>query len=94
MFLNGYVSDMGRQKLVGPMTDYLAGELRAQKSRRKWTLDEIEARSGIDRSTVERAIKGTHGVAFEVMVVFCEAMELDPRQIVADAMRSRTGKSP
>lgn len=78
---------MGRQALAGLVTDYIAGELRAQKSRRQWTFDQIADRSGVPRSTVERALKGTHGLTVEVLIPLCQAMGLDAVAILREAVK-------
>ena len=47
---SGIVSYMGRRVLTGNATRFLAGELAAQKARNGWSLDDIEARTGVPRS--------------------------------------------
>ena len=88
MFLIGYVAVVGRDALVGPATSYIAGELRAQKARLGWTLDEIEIRSGVPRTTVDRAMKGKTALAVEVLLPLCLAMGLDAASLVAAAQES------
>lgn len=76
---------MGRHALVGPATEYIAGELRAQRSRRKWTLDEIAARTGLARSTVDRSLSGSSAIAVEVLIPLCQGMDLDPVALIRAA---------
>lgn len=76
---------MGRQALVGPVTSYIAGELRAQKSRHRWSLDWISERSGLPRSTVDRALKGEVALSVEVLVPLCIAMQLDAATLLREA---------
>jgi len=82
---------MGRNALRGPVTSYVAGELRAQRSRMRWSLDYIAERSGLPRSTVDRALKGEGALAVEVLVPLCIAMQLDVASLLRDAaaLRSR-----
>ena len=68
---------MGRQKLVGPATAHIAGELRAQKARRGWTYDDLEERTGLSRSTIDRALKGNTAISIEVLIPLAAGMELD-----------------
>ena len=85
MFLTRYSSDMGRQALVGPITSHIAGELRAQKSRHRWSLDWIADRSGLPRSTVDRALKGEAAISVEVLIPLCAAMQMDAAALMRDA---------
>ena len=78
---------MGRNALIGPATDYIAGELRAQKSRKQWTFDYLEQRSGLARSTIDRALKGHGALAIEALVPLAQAMELDLAALMREAMR-------
>ena len=68
---------MGRQKSVGPATAHIAGELRAQKARRGWTYDDLEERTGLSRSTIDRALKGDTAISIEVLIPLAAGMELD-----------------
>ena len=58
----GIVAVMGRGRtvLTGKATRFIAGEMTAQKVRNGWSLDDIEARTGVPRSTVDRALDGEH----------------------------------
>lgn len=75
--------------MVGPVTAYIAAELRAQQARHQWTLDDIARRSGIARSTVARALKGESALAVEVYVPICQGMGLDPIALLTEAQRER-----
>lgn len=76
---------MGLVKKVGPATEYIAGELRAQQARNGWTLDDIAARTGVDRSTVQRALKGASAIAAEVLVALCVGMGVDLSSLMREA---------
>lgn len=78
---------MGLVKKVGPATEYIAGELRAQQARNGWTFDDIEARTGVDRSTAARALKGTSAIAAEVLVALCLGMDVDLGPLVSEASK-------
>lgn len=89
MLLIRYSGGMGKEKLVGPATQYIAGELRAQKARMGWSLDDIAARSDIARGTVDRALKGLSAIAIEIFIPLAEGMELDPISLLRDAGNAR-----
>lgn len=74
---------------MGPATEYIAGELRAQRSRQQWTLDDIVKRSGLARSTVDRALSGKSAIAVEVLIPLCRGMDLDPVKLLTEAQRAR-----
>lgn len=78
---------MGLVKKVGPVTAYIAGELRAQQARQSWTLDRIEELTGVDRSTAARAMKGQSAIAVEVLIPLCVGMGLDPVRLLDEAAR-------
>lgn len=84
-----YVACMGRTALTGPATEYIAGELRAQQARRGWTLDDIVKRTGIKRSTVDRALKGESAIAVEVIIPLCQGMGLDVARLISEAASLR-----
>lgn len=73
--------------MTGPATDYIAGELRAQKSRMKWTLDELVEMSGLARSTIDRAMKGEGGLSVETLIPLAQAMRLDVIALTREAAR-------
>ena len=83
---------MGRDALTGPVTSFIAGELRAQKGRLGWTLDEIEAQSGVPRTTADRALKGKTALAVEVLLPLCQAMGLDAAALMVAANKSLNAK--
>lgn len=62
----------------------IAGELRAQKSRHRWSLDWIADRSGLPR-TVDRALKGEAAISVEVLIPLCAAMQMDAAALMRDA---------
>lgn len=80
---------MGRQSLVGPATRFIAGELRAQQARHNWTLDNIAERTGIARSTIDRALKGKSALAVEILIPLAAGMGLDPAKLLSEAARSQ-----
>lgn len=78
---------MGQRGLTGEGTRYIAGELRAQKSRKEWSLDEIEARTGVPRSTIDRALKGDGTLAVETLISLAAGMDLDLAALVREAAK-------
>ena len=83
----GIVAVMGRGRtvLTGKATRFIAGEMTAQKVRNGWSLDDIEARTGVPRSTVDRALDGEHTLAVETLVQLCAGMGLDVVQLIRQA---------
>lgn len=75
---------MGRRQR-GPIGGYLSGELRAQKARHEWTAEGIAERAGVSVTTIDRAT-----TAGDVSVVsfceICKAMDLDPAELIAQAV--------
>ena len=80
---------MGRETLSGAATRYIAGELRAQKARMGWSLDDIAERAGVSRQTVNRALKGESAIAVEALIMLCAAMGLDVVKLVREAADKR-----
>lgn len=76
---------MGRKQLVGPATAHIAGELRAQKARRSWTYDDLEERTGLSRSTIDRALKGETAISIEVLIPLAAGMEMDLSALIDQA---------
>lgn len=72
--------------MAGPATAFVAGELRAQKARLCWTLDEIAARALVGRSTVDRALKGEAGLTVEALVQIAAAMGMDASALMREAV--------
>ena len=82
-----YDRGMGRAKLIGPATTFIAGELRAQQARKEWSLDQIAERSGVSRSTVDRALKGDSALSIETLMALCDGMGLDLVTLMVEAQR-------
>lgn len=74
---------------MGSVTLYIAGELRAQRARLGWTLDELAVRSGVPKTSVANALKPRGGITAEVMSALCGAMGMDPGKVFSDAVRAR-----
>ena len=85
LVLNG----MGREQLIGPATAYIAGELRAERARQGLTFDELAERSGVAKTTVNRALKGDTALAVEVLIPLCAALRIDLGQLLNEAARRR-----
>ena len=80
---------MGRGRLTGPATAYVAGELRAERARQGLTIDELAERSGVAKTTVNRALKGDTALAVEVLIPLCAALRIDLGQLLNEAARRR-----
>lgn len=78
---------MGQNKLVGPATTYIAGELRAQAARRDWTLDDIARETGVARSTASRYLKGASAISVEALIPLALGMGLNPVELLTEAMK-------
>jgi len=80
---------MGRERLVGPATQWIAGELRAAQARQRLTLDDIVKRTGVARSTVDRSLKGESAIAVEVLIPLCAGLSVDVGWLMSEAQRHR-----
>lgn len=78
---------MGRKQLVGPATTHIARELQAQKERQGWTYDDLEERTRLSRSTIERALKGETAISIEVLIPLAAGMELDLSALIDQASK-------
>lgn len=78
---------MGREQLIGPVTDYIAREFRAQKGRLELTNDKIAELSGVSKTTVQRAMQGKSAIAVEALVALCAALRLDVAKLVDEAQK-------
>lgn len=73
--------------MTGPVTGYIAAELRAQRARLGWSVTDLERAVQLGRGTVQRALKGSTGLAVEVFVAVARALGLDPAALLRDAVR-------
>ena len=80
---------MGHGKLDGSATRYIAGELRAQRARMGWTLDQIVELTGQTRSTVNRALVGKSAIAVEALIALCAGMQIDVVKLISEAAKHR-----
>ena len=85
MSLFRYVWGVTRTPLTGTATAYIAGELRAQLARKGWTLDDLEALTGVARSTINRALSGKGAISVEVLIQLRAGMGLDVVSLVNEA---------
>jgi len=74
---------------VGPATEYLAGELRAQRARLSLSFDDLVQRTGLPRATIFAALSGQRAIAAEVLVMLCTAMNLDAGALMSSAAQRR-----
>ena len=83
-----YARYMGSRAAIGPVTEYVAAELRAQRGRREITIDDLASRAGLSRSAVAAALKGRQAIAMEVFVALCRALDVDGAHLFAEAVRA------
>lgn len=79
---------MGSRAAIGPVTEYIAAELRAQRGRREMTIDDLAAQTGLSRSAVSAALKGRQAIAMEVFVALCRALDIDGPRLLGEAARA------
>lgn len=72
---------------MGSATSYIAGELRAQRARLAWTVEALAERSGVPKSTVDRAMRGESALSVEVLIPLCAALGLDVGELIDQAAR-------
>ena len=85
---SGIIPNMGRKKLVGPATTHIASQLHAQKERQGWTYDDLEERTGLPRSTIERTLKGDTAISVEVLIPLAAGMDLSAATLLDEAWES------
>lgn len=74
-----------RRATVGPATKYISGELRAQRARLEWTIDDIVEKTGTPRATAQRALSGESAIPAEVLVALAVGMGMDIGQLMKEA---------
>lgn len=87
---------MGSRAAIGPVTEYVAAELRAQRARREMTIDDLASRAELSRSAVAAALKGRQAIAMEAFVALCRALDVDGARLVAEAVQAEeaAGQAP
>lgn len=72
--------------MTGPITAYLAGEMRAQRG---WlvgmTVAKLAQKSGVSLATTKRALAGESALAIEAFVPLSVALGLDPGVLLDQA---------
>ena len=76
---------MGRDSLHSGVSEYIAGELRAQRARLDLTFDQVAEASGVKRGSVVRAMSGKSDIAIDVLIPLCRALRLDAGKILDEA---------
>ncbi|MCW5952478.1 MAG: helix-turn-helix transcriptional regulator, partial [Propionibacteriaceae bacterium] len=84
---------MGRKTLTGPVTEHIAGEFRAERARLDLSYSEVAEKAGVAESTVQRASRATGGLNIEAFCAICEALDLDPVEVLSKAVVSRSGSA-
>lgn len=60
----------------------IAGELRAERSRRRITFDALSARTGISKRTLIRVLNGERAINMAVLESICEALGVPPSDLI------------
>ena len=58
----------------GPASEYIAGELRAQRARLTVTFDELAEKSGVRRGTVIRSLSGDAAIVLDALIPLAMAL--------------------
>lgn len=74
--------------MVGFVTLYIAGELRAQRARLGWTMDELSLKSGVPKATVANTLKPRGAISAENLAALAGAMRMDAGAIMSDAVKA------
>lgn len=72
----------------GPATgfnSYVAAELRAERSAKKMTYDQLAARSGVNRRTMSRLLQAQRGIDTAHLASLCEALDVDVASLIERA---------
>lgn len=85
---------MGIKKLVGPITEHVAGEFRAQRARLQLTYDQEASATGLAKGTVVYALKGEQAITVEAYVVLCDALQIDAARLIDEAVEATTPTPP
>lgn len=84
---------MGTSKRqIGPVTEHVAQELRAQRARLQLSYDALAERSGVSKPTVVGCLKAERTIALEVYILLCRALGLDPARLIGQAVARDTAQ--
>lgn len=78
----GTMMCMGRQRLNGPVTQYVAASLEATRIQHGLTYDAVVEASGLSKSVVVYSLKGRQGVTVDAYVMLCDALSIDPGELL------------
>jgi len=79
---------------VGSATQYVAGELRAQRARLGWTFDVLARQSGVPRTTAANALAGRREIDAETLIALCSCMGIDPGTLLNEAATHTNRRTP
>lgn len=60
----------------------IAGELRAERSRRRVTFDALAERTGVSKRTLIRVLNGERAISMAVLESICEALGVVPSELI------------
>ena len=63
----------------------IAGELRAERSRKRITFDELHEHTDISRRTLIRLLNGERAINMASLESICRALEVSPSEVIANA---------
>lgn len=78
---------MGRSQLTGPVTEYIAGEIRAARARKRLTFEQLADMSGVSLTTLKRAEKGESAIAVEILFPIFTALDIDFKELLNEIQR-------
>lgn len=65
--------------------DAVAAELRAERARGRYTIDDLAAATGMSRSTVLNYLNAKRDIPMTAFLELCDVMEVDPLMILERA---------
>ncbi|MFJ1461775.1 helix-turn-helix domain-containing protein [Nocardia sp. N2S4-5] len=72
----------------GPLTQAVAEEIRVQLGRRKWKQADLVKATGMPKATISSLVNGNSAIDVEQLASIGEALNIDPGEIVRNAMKS------
>lgn len=70
---------------VGPMTEAVAGELRAALARKKLSMREFARTSGLPLTTLQRTLSGKRAIDVDQLFEICDWLQIDAGEVIEAA---------
>lgn len=77
---------------LDPVNDALAAELRGRKGDLRVTFEYLAAETGINLRTIKRLLAGERPIMFGYFIKLCEALDLDPAEVI-ESVEARASKT-